>query len=289
MPPVPQLVSAEWLAERLDEEDLRVLDATVWLRIDPDGGGASVESGRASWEAEHIPGSAFADLIEDLSDNTSGLPFTRPSARAFAEAASRLGVGEGTRVVVYDADHGAWATRLWWLLRSFGFDDAGVLDGGLTAWKAEGRPLTSQPAPPRPPARFVPAPREELVADREAVRAAMRDGGACLVNALPAPLFSGEVAVAPGRAGRIPGSVGVPAGELVDPQTTRCLSPESLRERFAAAGALRDEPIVAYCGGGIAATADAFALSLIGRDDVAVYDGSLVEWVSDPEAPLETG
>lgn len=118
----------------------------------------------------------------------------------------------------------------------------------------------------------------------------MGEGTGCLVNALPPGVFRGEVPIAHRRAGRIPGSVNVPTNALLDPQTNRFLPVERLREQFDRVGALdSDRPVITYCGGGIAATMDAFALSLLGRDDVAVYDGSLVEWAADPNRPLEIG
>jgi thiosulfate/3-mercaptopyruvate sulfurtransferase len=113
-------------------------------------------------------------------------------------------------------------------------------------------------------------------------------GPACLLNALSPAVFRGEENRY-GRAGRIPGSVNVYAHSIVDPATHRLLPADALRERFAAVGALGGERVVAYCGGGISATLDAFALTLLGADDVAVYDGSMAEWISDPARPLDRG
>ena len=281
------LASPEWLSANLGDPSLRVLDATVWLELDPEGGDVRIESGRATWAQGHIPGAGFADLIE-LSDPVDPLRFMLPTAEAFAEGMSALGVGPGTHVVAYDAEDGIWAARLWWMLRVFGFDAVSVLDGGWKAWTAEGRPVSTEP-PEHPPARFEAAFRPELVATRKQVEEYVADGGTCLVNALPAALHRGEAPVAHKRAGRIPGSVNVPSRHLLDPESGRFLPLERLREPFAAVGALEDRPVVTYCGGAIAAAMDAFALALLGRDDVAVYDGSLVEWAEDPGAPLETG
>jgi thiosulfate/3-mercaptopyruvate sulfurtransferase len=174
------------------------------------------------------------------------------------------------------------------MLRVFGFDDVSVLDGGFRAWLHTGGPVSSED-PNRPPARFEPSFRRDLLASSEDVERYVLDGGTCLVNALDAPLFRGDVPIAHRRAGRIPGSVNVAASGLLDPETNRFLPEEEVRRHFEAAGVLGERPIVTYCGGGIAAAFDALALALIGRDDVAVYDGSLVEWAADPERPLETG
>ena len=193
---------------------------------------------------------------------------------------SALGVEDGTRVVIYDRNGMTWSTRVWWLLRAYGFDDAAVLDGGWKAWTDEGRPTSTDPAP-RHDAAFTPRPRPDLIADK----AEVQEGPPCLLNALAPDVFSGETNRY-GRAGRIPGSVNVYAKTLVDPDTGRLLAPDQLRERL---GGMGDERVVAYCGAGISATLDAFALTLLGAPDVAVYDGSMSEWVADPDLPLDRG
>ena len=285
------LVSTDWLAGQLDDPgargDLRDLDCTVILEAATEGFRAI--SGRERWAEGHIPGSGFADLIEDLSDPDSPLRFTRPAAERFAAAMGRLGVGVGTRAVLYDRRLNMWAARLWWMLRSFGFDDAAVLDGGWRAWTAEGRPTSTGPEPAPPPAVFHARPRPDLFVDRDEVLAALDDGATCLLNALSAAQHRGED-VAYGRAGHLPGSRNVPAADLVDPDTHRYLPDEVLRARF---GPVLDDPavgrIVTYCGGGIAASSDAFTLWRLGRSDVAVYDASLQEWAADPALPLVVG
>ncbi|HEY6889222.1 MAG TPA: rhodanese-like domain-containing protein [Solirubrobacter sp.] len=263
------LVNADWLAEHLHAPDLRVLEATVHLT--PRDGGYDVRSGREDWAAGHIPGSAFADLIEELSQPHESLNFTFPPPGRFGDAMSALGVEDGTAVVVYDRNDTMWATRLWWLLHAYGFD-AAVLDGGLAAWHGE---LTDAPAPEHD-ATFTPRPHPRTIADR----AEVENGPACLLNALSPEAF---------REARIPGSTNLAGRDLLDPDSGRFRSPEELRRRLGAAGALGGGRVVTYCGGGISATLDAFVLTLLGEPDVAVYDGSMGEWLADPARPIERG
>jgi thiosulfate/3-mercaptopyruvate sulfurtransferase len=282
------LVSDTWLAERGGDADVVVLDATVYLDPPtPPGEPYDVRSGRAEWERAHVPGSRFADLVEALSDPAAPLPFTLPSPTRFAEEISRLGVGDDSLVVTYDGDSGMWASRLWWMLRVFGHEHAVVLDGGLPAWMAAGRPVTSEPAPAPRAGQFTPRFRPELVADRHEVRDALEDPSILLVNALSAELHRGDDNRY-GRAGRIPASVNVPARSLLG-DDRRFRPARELRAAFSESGALEADRVIAYCGAGISATSDALALAVLGRGDVAIYDGSLREWAADPELPLESG
>jgi thiosulfate/3-mercaptopyruvate sulfurtransferase len=181
-----------------------------------------------------------------------------------------------------------WAARVWWMLRAFGFENAAVLNGGWKKWTLEGRPVATDDGA-RPPRTFVARPRPELIADKKAVLAGVGDRATCLVNALSEEQHRGTGGVTYGRAGRIAGSTNVVARDLVDPKTHAYLPADALRAKFAAAGALDAGRVITYCGGGIAASSDAFVLALLGKDDVAVYDASLSEWAADPSLPMETG
>jgi thiosulfate/3-mercaptopyruvate sulfurtransferase len=282
------LMETDWLEAHLTDPDLRVLDCTVLF--DRDEHGRHLDSGREAWARGHIPGSGFADLMSDLSDPASPLAFMMPSAAQFAEAMSRYGVGDDTRVVLYEASRdrwaNMWAARLWWMLRAFGFDQAAVLNGGLHKWTLEGRPMSTEPCR-YPPAHFTARLRPELMADKRDVLAAIGDSGTCLINALTAEEHAGTIAYY-GRPGRIPASVNVPTVALVDPVTHAYLPAEQLRAQFAAVGALNRGRVITYCGGAIAACSDAFVLTLLGITNVAVYDGSLLEWAPDPTLPIET-
>lgn len=278
------LVSTSWLASQLGQDDLRVLDCTVVLAPGPSGRYA-VESGRAGWDKAHIPGSALADLAGDLSDPHSPLRFTLPTPERFATAMGALGVGDGMRVVLYDSRLNMWAARMWWMLRVFGFESAAVLDGGWRAWTADGQP-TSTDAPHWPPARFTPRPRPGLFVGKDEVRTAIDTGRTCVVNALDRAQYRGDTQQY-ARPGHIPGAANVPAVELVDEATHRYRPMEELQSAFADVTG-RGDPVITYCGGGIAASSDAFVLHLLGHDDVAIYDNSLSEWAADPSLPMET-
>jgi thiosulfate/3-mercaptopyruvate sulfurtransferase len=267
------------------DRPLRLFDTTVHLRPAVPGP-FTVESGRADYDAGHIPGAAFIDLPSQLSDTASPLRFMLPPWQALERAFAAAGISDGDDVVLYSSTAPMWATRIWWMLKSMGFE-ARVLDGGLPRWKAEGRPLTTPPTV-YPAGRLRAQPRPAMWADRHEVQRAIGDGAVCTLNGLGADMHRGDAPVHYGRRGHIAGSVNVPWSALLDAQG--CFKPiEALRSEFDAVGALAAPRVICYCGGGIAATMDALALDLLGHADVAVYDGSLSEWVLDPALPMATG
>jgi thiosulfate/3-mercaptopyruvate sulfurtransferase len=210
-----------------------------------------------------------------------------PSADAFATAMRRFGVNRDARVVLYSTANVWWATRVWWLLRMFGFDNAAVLNGGFQKWRREGRAVESGPARPRPPGDFGVRAIRPLMIAREQVLSAIGDPGTCTINALTPQQHAGTGGNTYGRPGHIAGSVNLPAAHLLDPADNTFLPAAELRARFAAVGAL-DKRVITYCGGGIAASADALALTMLGHDNVVLYDASLSEWAPDPSLPMET-
>ncbi|WP_394552742.1 sulfurtransferase [Agromyces sp. MMS24-JH15] len=278
------LVAVDWLAEHLDDDRLVVLDATALL-VDAPGGGKAWLSGYDAYLLDgHVRGAVFADLLAEFSDPAAPLPFTRPDAARIREALSSAGIGADSVVVAYDTANGRFAARLWWVLRSFGFERVAVLDGGLAAWRSAGLPVeTGHVAPASAGAPFEPVARPGFWAEREEVAAAIEGRTpAALVCSLPHADFRGDAA-AP-RSGHIPGSLNVPAGGLVDRGTNRVVAAEALA---AAHAAVPDaEPVILYCAAGVAASLGALALTLQGRTDVRIYDGSLNDWRADPEAPL---
>ncbi len=287
------LVSTERLAAELEAgstegSELRVFDCTIFLRR-PDDGPYEAVPGREAFEAGHIPGSAFLDQVAELSDPDSALRFTALDPDRMAAAFAARGIGPQTRVVLYDRAFNMWATRVWWLLRSIGFDQASVLDGGWKAWTSDGREEASGTGASYPAAQLDAAPRSGLIVGRAEVKAATADDQVCLINALSPEVHDGSD-TSYGRAGHIPSSTNVYAISLVDPETHRYRPLDDLRATFDGAGVTGDGAdgrIITWCGGGIAATSDAFILTaLLGRDDVGIYDGSLSEWVA-ADLPLE--
>lgn len=280
------IVTTERLEAQLSDPALRLYDCTFYLHYESGTGRPySVESGRADYLKAHIPGSAFLDLQADFSDADSPYSFTLLSPDRVAEAFMRHGVGEGTRVVLYSRGSPTRATRFWWMLRWLGFDDAAVLDGGWEKWQADGRPV--EPGPRSyVPGRFTPRPRPQLFVSKQEMLAAIGDGAACSLNALDAEIHSGANPRY-GRPGRIPGSSNVPASTLIDPGTREFRPPAEVAAAFRSAGASSDKRVLNYCGGGIAATLDAFLQHQLGYPDIAVYDASMSEWATDASLPIE--
>jgi len=282
--PAP-LVGGEWVEAHLSDGDLRILDCTVVMQSTADGG-YTFAGGRSEWEAAHLPGAQFVDVMAKLSAKDNPLPMMMPSPQDFADTMSGLGVGDGTRVVLYDRGNHAWAARVWWMLRACGFDSAAVLDGGWRKWIAESRLVTSQPARFARGA-FVARVRPDAFASKDDVRRALNDDEVCVVNALSPDEHSGRTSRF-ARAGRIAGSRNVYCQALVDPQTHAYRPLQDLHHLFEQAGVANAGRIITYCGAGIAASSDALALTLLGKR-VSVYDGSLAEWTADPSLPMETG
>jgi thiosulfate/3-mercaptopyruvate sulfurtransferase len=279
-PEIDTLVSAQWLKEHLGDPDLVVLDATVVVESDAAGNFQSV-NGRANYEAGHIPMAGFADLLGELSNDESPFQFGMPSPEEFAAAMGALGVGDDSRVVLYDDMGSSWAARVWWMLRWIGFDRAALLDGGLNAWTAAGGELSTEPVL-RTARTLTVNLRPELIADQEEVRASIDNDAVNLVDALPEIHYRGEWTMYD-QPGHIPDAVNVPVTSLVD-ETGHFRTDEELSGLFTGD---REGRTITYCGGGIAASADAFVLTRLGFTDVAIYAASLEEWTANPDNPME--
>lgn len=288
---VSPLVSTDWLQAHRHDPNLVLLDASVYLRrAGNDPVRQEFLSGHDAFLSEgHLPGARFADLFEQFSDGSVPLPFTRPSAGHFAQAASRLGITPDSHVVIYDSLVGQWAARLWWVFHSFGHAAVSVLDGGLRKYVAEGSPLETGPQQPVAPASYPEPTVTQRYASLDDV-AAIVDGraqGRLVCFLLPAD-YQGDVAVRR-RAGHIPGSVNIPFTELIDGQTNALLPAPLLRSKFESLIDLQGPAIITYCGGGVASALGSLALAAIGCNNTAEFDGSLAEWVQDAGRPVRVG
>ena len=284
------LMSTEQLSKILGQPSLRIYDCTTYLEPPPPGNDDPyvAVAGRRTFEEAHIPGADFLDLQGEFSDTSTRLRFMMPASAQLEAAFGRHGLGGDNRVVLYSIGTMMWATRFWWMLRSLGSDRAAVLDGGFDKWKAEGRPTESGPARGYPPAALKAAPRPGFFVDKRAVLAATKERSTVIVNALGPQFHKGLEPSRYGRPGRVPGSVNVPAANLVNAAQKEFTTLSDAEAKFAAEGVSKDKRVICYCGGGISATIDLFLLHQLGHDSLTLYDGSMGEWARDPSLPIET-
>ena len=270
------IVDTDWLEDNLQNPDVRIIDAHYFIEHREDG--VSLTSGQSALEESHIPGSLFVDLLEELSDKTTELPFMMPSASQFADVMSSNGVGDDSAIVIYDRATSMWASRLWLMLKECGFNNAAVLDGGWTKWVKDKKSVTAETVS-YPYAAFTCKPRTpSLFTTKEEVLDAIHNKDARIICALEKEIF---------EKGHIPTSLNVPSHSLVDPDDNTFLPVEQLEALFAKTGANKHQRIITYCGGGIAGSCDAFILLMLGYNNVALYDGSMEEWSRHPELPIE--
>lgn len=274
------LIETDWLEAHLAAPDVRVVDASYYL---PGQEGDA----RADYDGAHIPGAQFFD-IDDISDTENPLPHMLPSPEKFASRVRKLGLGDGMRIVVYDSRGMMFASRAWWMFRVFGHEDVAILNGGLPKWRLENRPIEDRP-PIAGQRHFTARLNNFLVRDLDQIRVNLTSKSAQIVDARSAGRFAGtEPEIRPGmRPGHIPGSLNLPYTQLLDPDSGTLLPADKLAGAFDTAGIDLERPIVTTCGSGISAAVLAFGLYLLGRDDVAVYDGSWSEWGHREDTPVE--
>jgi thiosulfate/3-mercaptopyruvate sulfurtransferase len=278
------LIEPDELARRLDAGEVRVFDGTVFL--EPAQQGYRARSGHDEYLAGHIPGAAFVDQPSALSDTSSGFGFTLPDSATLQSAFAQLGACSDVPLVVYSSGHMMWATRLWWLLHYAGHSQVAVLNGGFDAWRAAGLPVSTEPDS-YPAGSFQADIRSERFVNQDVVLTEIGSEGVCTVNALAPEVYSGTAKMSYGRKGHIPGSVNVYYDQLLD--NGRFREADELKAALSELGLLDAQRVIAYCGGGISATIDALACLLVGQDQIAVYDGSMSEWVADESLPLTLG
>ncbi len=276
------LVPPAWLADRLHDSKLRILDASWHMP-------AAGQDAHAHYEARHIPGAQFFD-VEEISDHNSPYPHMLPNAQEFEEAVSDMGIENAHHVVVYDT-HGLFsAARVWWTFKVFGHEHVSVLDGGLPRWLAEGHPVTHE-MPPITPSSYRAAYSPAWVRSAEEVLQAAKEGNTAILDARGSSRFRGEMPEPrPGlRSGHIPGSLNIPYNELLTPpyQTLRTL-PE-IQQIFSSVRMQDSSPIITSCGSGVTACILALALDQLGKKNISVYDGSWAEWGSRQDLPVERG
>jgi thiosulfate/3-mercaptopyruvate sulfurtransferase len=276
------LTETDELAAELDAPDIVILDASWHMP-------GEARNAPAEYLDEHIPGAIFFD-IDEIADTKSKLPHMLPSPEKFSSRMRSMGIGDGSRIVVYDSAGLFSAARVWWMFRVMGHEDVTVLNGGLPKWKREGLPLESGEPRLRSTRHFTSRRNADLVRDLSDVKALINDGSAEIVDARSAERFSGRAPEPrPGlRSGHIPGAHNLPHGKLLRQDGT-LKSPAQIEALFNAAGVDLGKPVVASCGSGITAAVLALALAEIGPRRTAVYDGSWTEWGADQSLPIETG
>ena len=284
------LISTAQLASALGQPDLRLYDCTTYLEPTPAGSEDPYIAvpGLRTFEEGHIPGANFLDLQGEFSDPTTRLRFMMPHTAQLAAAFGRHGIGKDSRVVLYSIGSMMWSTRFWWMLRSLGFDNVAVLDGGFAKWKAEGHATESGDAKGYPAATFNARPRSGLFVDKHETMAAIGAPDTVTVNALGPQFHRGLEPSRYGRPGRVPGSVNVSAATLIDPATKGFTTLADAAAKLEVSGVTKEKKIICYCGGGISATIDLFLLHQLGYDNLTLYDGSMGEWAKDPTLPIET-
>ena len=281
------IVNCEWLAENINNNNIRTYDCTTYLHYRDNDPSLPyvVESGREQYEKSHIPNSSYIDLQSDLSDKDSPYRFTMPNLKILSESFKKIGIGENFDIILYSRNGTQWSARIWWMLRSVGVDNVSILDGGFNEWVRLGFP-TSDKILTFPKSNFNFKPRDDIFIGKEPVIKALEDKNTKILNSLTEDIHKGQNPRY-GRPGRIPNSLNIPFHKLLDPEKGKFLEAEELLEIFQQNKIGYENKIINYCGGGIAASLEAFVLYQLGYKNLKIYDNSLSEWATDEDLPME--
>ena len=277
------LVETDWLESNLENPNIRIFDCTVWLNPHPKKI-YTIVSGKKDYDEGHIPNSDFLNL-EDISLKNTPYPFMMSDNKTFDKIMSLKGIGPDTHVILYSRVNIQWATRVWWMLKSMGFNNASILNGGFDRWKQENKKISTDSVT-YPKNNFISIPQNGLFCTKEEVINSLTNNNISIINALRSTLHDGSEKVDYGRLGHIKNSINIPSLEMVDPDTNLYKSLEDLKIIFKNYNVLSKEKVIAYCGGGIAATNIAFVLTALGFNNITVYDASLSEWAKNNNLPM---
>ena len=281
------IISCEWLKRNLAKKNLRIYDCTTFLHYTDDHPSKpyDVESGYQDYLKEHIPGASFLDLQIQISDPESQYKFTLPDVESLSNSFGKLGIGDPHHIILYSTNGLQWATRVWWMIYMLGYKNVSVLNGGLREWKRNDYDL-EQGENNYSETTFSNSESQSFFVGREQTLNAMNNNSCFLINALTSDIHNGE-STRYGRPGRIPGSINIPFSDLMDINTHMLKSPKEALSAFEKRNITKDSEILNYCGGGIAATLNAFVLHQLGFEKLKVYDNSLSEWAMDKSLPME--
>ena len=281
------ITSCEELKKNLGNKKVRVYDCTTFLHYMDDHPSKpyDVESGYQEYLEEHIPGASFLDLQNQISNTKSQFKFTLPDMASLSSSFGKLGIGDPHRIILYSTNGLQWATRVWWMIYMLGYKNVSILNGGLREWKRNDYDLESGENF-YSETTFLNSESQSFFVGREQTLDAMNNNSCFLINALTSDIHNGE-STRYGRPGRIPGSINIPFSDLMDINTHKLKSPKEALSVFEKYNISKDSEILNYCGGGIAATLNAFVLHQLGFEKLKVYDNSLSEWAMDTSLPME--